>query len=121
MSPGSMKHPAGKVSRTGNERILITERGAQFGYHNLVADMTAIPVMKEIGYPVRVRRRAPDPPLRNSEHRSRGRSLARADPGAAALGDRGRRERRLPRDAPESEARRCATRPASSRSTSSKT
>ena len=52
MSPGSMKHPAGKVARTGNERILITERGAQFGYHNLVADMTAIPVMKEIGYPV---------------------------------------------------------------------
>jgi len=52
MSPGSMKHPAGKVSRTGNERILITERGAQFGYHNLVADMTAIPEMKEIGYPV---------------------------------------------------------------------
>jgi len=34
------------------QRILITERGAQFGYHNLVADMTAIPVMKEIGYPV---------------------------------------------------------------------
>ena len=52
MSPSSMKHPAGKVSRTGNERILITERGAQFGYHNLVADMTAIPEMKEIGYPV---------------------------------------------------------------------
>src|SRR5258706_7015256 len=52
MSPSSMKYPAGKGSRTGNERILITERGAQFGYHNLVADMTAIPEMKEIGYPV---------------------------------------------------------------------
>ncbi len=52
MSPGSMKHPVGKVERTGNTRILVTERGAQFGYHNLVADMTAIPVMKEIGYPV---------------------------------------------------------------------
>jgi 3-deoxy-8-phosphooctulonate synthase len=52
MAPGSMKHPVGKIERTGSERILITERGAQFGYHNLVADMTAIPVMKEIGYPV---------------------------------------------------------------------
>lgn len=52
MAPASMKHPIGKIERTGNQRILITERGAQFGYHNLVADMTAIPVMKEIGYPV---------------------------------------------------------------------
>ncbi len=52
MAPGSMKHPVGKIERTGSHRILITERGAQFGYHNLVADMTAIPVMKEIGYPV---------------------------------------------------------------------
>jgi 2-dehydro-3-deoxyphosphooctonate aldolase (KDO 8-P synthase) len=52
MAPSSMKHPVGKIERTGNERILVTERGAQFGYHNLVADMTAIPVMKEIGYPV---------------------------------------------------------------------
>ncbi|MBM4336915.1 MAG: 3-deoxy-8-phosphooctulonate synthase [Deltaproteobacteria bacterium] len=52
MAPASMKHPIGKIERTGNQRILITERGAQFGYHNLVADMTAIPVMKAIGYPV---------------------------------------------------------------------
>ena len=52
MAPASMRLPAGKISRTGNERVLLTERGAQFGYHNLVADMTAIPVMKEIGYPV---------------------------------------------------------------------
>ena len=52
MAPSSMKHPVGKIERTGSQRILITERGAQFGYHNLVADMTAIPVMKEIGYPV---------------------------------------------------------------------
>ena len=52
MAPSSMKHPVGKIERTGSQRILITERGAQFGYHNLIADMTAIPVMKEIGYPV---------------------------------------------------------------------
>jgi 2-dehydro-3-deoxyphosphooctonate aldolase (KDO 8-P synthase) len=52
MSPSSMSHPVGKIERTGNTRILLTERGAQFGYHNLVADMTSIPVMKEIGYPV---------------------------------------------------------------------
>jgi 2-dehydro-3-deoxyphosphooctonate aldolase (KDO 8-P synthase) len=52
MSPSSMKHPVGKIERTGNHKILVTERGAQFGYHNLVADMTAVPIMKEIGYPV---------------------------------------------------------------------
>ena len=52
MSPTSMSHPVGKIERTGNTRILLTERGAQFGYHNLVADMTAVPVMKEHGYPV---------------------------------------------------------------------
>ena len=52
MSPTAMSHPVGKIERTGNSRILLTERGAQFGYHNLVADMTAIPLMKEIGVPV---------------------------------------------------------------------
>lgn len=52
MAPGSMKHPVGKVERTGNERVFITERGAQFGYHTLVADMTAVPIMKEIGVPI---------------------------------------------------------------------
>jgi 2-dehydro-3-deoxyphosphooctonate aldolase (KDO 8-P synthase) len=52
MSPSAMSQPVGKIERTGNTRILLTERGAQFGYHNLVADMTAIPLMKEIGVPV---------------------------------------------------------------------
>lgn len=41
-----------KVKSTGNNRIIITERGTSFGYHNLVNDMRAIPIMKTFGYPV---------------------------------------------------------------------
>ena len=52
MSPEGMYSAVGKIERTGNRRILLTERGAQFGYNSVVADMTAIPVMKEHGYPV---------------------------------------------------------------------
>ncbi len=52
MSPEGMFSSVGKIERTGNRRILLTERGAQFGYNSLVADMTAIPLMQEHGYPV---------------------------------------------------------------------
>jgi 2-dehydro-3-deoxyphosphooctonate aldolase (KDO 8-P synthase) len=52
MAPGSMSSPIGKIERAGNERILLTERGVSFGYHDLVADMTAIPTMQAHGYPV---------------------------------------------------------------------
>ncbi len=52
ISPEGMFSTVGKIERSGNKRILLTERGAQFGYNNLVADMTAIPVMQEHGYPV---------------------------------------------------------------------
>lgn len=51
MAPASMASAVGKLERTGNERILLTERGASFGYHDLIADMTAIPVMQALGYP----------------------------------------------------------------------
>lgn len=52
LAPGDMGNAAEKVSSTGNARILLTERGTTFGYHNLVVDMRSIPVMKETGYPV---------------------------------------------------------------------
>jgi len=52
LAPAGMASPIGKLERAGCTRILITERGAQFGYNQLVADMTAIPDMKELGVPV---------------------------------------------------------------------
>jgi 2-dehydro-3-deoxyphosphooctonate aldolase (KDO 8-P synthase) len=47
-----MEQVLNKVRETGNERILLTERGAQFGYNNLVVDMRSIAIMSQFGYPV---------------------------------------------------------------------
>lgn len=52
LSPWDMAHVAAKIASTGNERILLTERGASFGYNNLVSDMRALPIMAESGWPV---------------------------------------------------------------------
>lgn len=52
LAPGDMKHAVAKVESTGNKRILLTERGTTFGYHNLVVDMRSLEIMKETGYPV---------------------------------------------------------------------
>ena len=52
VAPDYMAHAAGKVASTGNERILLCERGASFGYNNLVVDMRALPIMAQTGYPV---------------------------------------------------------------------
>lgn len=52
VAPADMKHAANKVASTGNDRILLTERGASFGYRDLVVDMRGLLVMSEIGYPV---------------------------------------------------------------------
>lgn len=52
LSPEDMKHAAEKVSSTGNNKILLTERGTTFGYHNLVVDMRSLVIMSELGYPV---------------------------------------------------------------------
>jgi 2-dehydro-3-deoxyphosphooctonate aldolase (KDO 8-P synthase) len=52
LSPRDMGQVLEKVRETGNDRILLTERGAQFGYNNLVADMRSIAIMSEFGYPV---------------------------------------------------------------------
>jgi 2-dehydro-3-deoxyphosphooctonate aldolase (KDO 8-P synthase) len=47
-----MRHAIEKVARTGNQRILVTERGSSFGYNNLVVDIRGLAVMKEFGFPV---------------------------------------------------------------------
>jgi 2-dehydro-3-deoxyphosphooctonate aldolase (KDO 8-P synthase) len=52
VSPNDIRHAAEKVASTGNNRILLTERGATFGYNNLVVDMRAIPIMRGFGWPV---------------------------------------------------------------------
>jgi len=51
LAPGLMAHAAEKVASTGNDNILLTERGASFGY-DLISDMTSIPRMQSLGYPV---------------------------------------------------------------------
>ncbi len=52
LAPGDMKNAAEKIASTGNERILLCERGASFGYNTLVVDMRALPIMAQTGYPV---------------------------------------------------------------------
>lgn len=52
LAPDEMKYVVEKVESTGNNKILLTERGTTFGYHNLVVDMRSLDVMKETGYPV---------------------------------------------------------------------
>ena len=52
LAPQDMRHAVGKITSTGNRRVILTERGAAFGYHNLVVDMRAFPIMRSLGYPV---------------------------------------------------------------------
>ena len=52
LAPWDMKNVAAKISESGNDNILLTERGASFGYNTLVSDMRALPQMAETGYPV---------------------------------------------------------------------
>ncbi|HKA55072.1 MAG TPA: 3-deoxy-8-phosphooctulonate synthase, partial [Candidatus Binatia bacterium] len=52
LAPWDMQHAAAKVASTGNQLILLTERGATFGYNNLVSDFRALPLMARLGYPV---------------------------------------------------------------------
>jgi 2-dehydro-3-deoxyphosphooctonate aldolase (KDO 8-P synthase) len=52
LAPWDMKNVAAKIASTGNERILLTERGASFGYNTLVSDFRSLPIMSETGYPV---------------------------------------------------------------------
>jgi 2-dehydro-3-deoxyphosphooctonate aldolase (KDO 8-P synthase) len=51
-APEDMYLAVAKVAATGNDKILLTERGTTFGYHNLVVDMRSLPIMQNFGYPV---------------------------------------------------------------------
>lgn len=52
LAPGDMRNIVDKIRSTGNESVLLTERGTSFGYHNLVVDMRGLVAMRAIGYPV---------------------------------------------------------------------
>jgi len=52
LAPDDMKHAVAKVVEAGNPRVIITERGTSFGYHNLIVDMRAFPMMRALGVPV---------------------------------------------------------------------
>ncbi len=87
LAPWDMVNVAAKIASTGNTRILLTERGASFGYNTLVSDMRSLPVMAETGYrwfstprircsslAARARRPAATGGLRRSWHARRWRS-----------------------------------------------
>jgi 2-dehydro-3-deoxyphosphooctonate aldolase (KDO 8-P synthase) len=52
LAPENMTGPISKIESTGNQQILLTERGASFGYNRLIADICSIPTMQHCGYPV---------------------------------------------------------------------
>jgi len=52
LAPGDVRHAVAKVTDAGNPRVIVTERGVSFGYHNLVVDMRAFPIMRGLGVPV---------------------------------------------------------------------
>jgi len=52
LAPADMKHAIEKVTASGNANVFVTERGFSFGYHNLVVDMRAFPMLRALGWPV---------------------------------------------------------------------
>ena len=52
LAPDDVKHAVAKATAAGNPRVVVTERGTSFGYHNLVVDMRSFPIMAAFGYPV---------------------------------------------------------------------
>jgi 2-dehydro-3-deoxyphosphooctonate aldolase (KDO 8-P synthase) len=52
LAPLDLRHAIAKVIATGNDHVLVTERGTTFGYNNLVVDMRALPILRTFGYPV---------------------------------------------------------------------
>ena len=52
MAPWDMKGVMDKAASTGNQKLMVTERGASFGYNNLVVDMRCFPILRSFGYPV---------------------------------------------------------------------
>ena len=52
LAPKDIRHAVAKVRAAGNPNVFVTERGSTFGYNNLVVDMRALPMMRELGFPV---------------------------------------------------------------------
>jgi 2-dehydro-3-deoxyphosphooctonate aldolase (KDO 8-P synthase) len=52
LAPNDMRHVVAKVTENGNRSVLLTERGVSFGYNDLVVDMRALPMLRELGFPV---------------------------------------------------------------------
>jgi 2-dehydro-3-deoxyphosphooctonate aldolase (KDO 8-P synthase) len=52
LAPHDMRHVIAKITAEGNEGVLVTERGVSFGYHDLVVDVRAFPILRDLGYPV---------------------------------------------------------------------
>jgi 2-dehydro-3-deoxyphosphooctonate aldolase (KDO 8-P synthase) len=52
LAPSDLRHAIKKVTGAGNQRVIVTERGTSFGYHDLVVDMRAFPILRALGYPV---------------------------------------------------------------------
>ena len=52
LAPKDMRHVIAKVTAEGNESVLVTERGVSFGYNDLIVDVRALPMLRELGYPV---------------------------------------------------------------------
>ncbi len=52
LAPEDMRHAIAKITGAGNHRVIVTERGVTFGYHNLVVDMRAFPILRALGCPV---------------------------------------------------------------------
>ena len=71
LAPDDMRHAVAKVVDAGNPRVLVTERGTSFGYHNLVVDMRAFPMMRAAGRPGRLRRDAQPAAARRRRRRHR--------------------------------------------------
>ena len=100
LAPWDMKNVAAKIASTGNERILLCERGTSFGYNTLVVDMRALPIMAQTGYPVVFDATHAVAQPGGLGDRSGGRARICARPGARRRG--GRRRRHLHRDASRS-------------------
>ena len=52
LAPSDVQHIINKITSTGHDQIVVTERGTSFGYHNLVVDMRAFPILRAMGFPV---------------------------------------------------------------------
>jgi 2-dehydro-3-deoxyphosphooctonate aldolase (KDO 8-P synthase) len=52
LAPDDMRHAVAKITASGNPHVIVTERGTTFGYHNLVVDMRAFPMLRSLGTPV---------------------------------------------------------------------